>query len=171
MELECPFTRVMEADYASKLWLPLRAGLETLLQPSSTPLSMELLSRAVFNACCCGFADRLQGDLLALIDQHARKTSSLTKPSQVEVQMRAALPIVRGVFSYFDREYADGQLLERMLQNMENGLAANHATIDEGALLHGGKRRRAVAADPCATDSQRESANREASKRLRGAPT
>jgi len=177
---------VMEADYTGSVWPSLRHGVEVLLRPDdAAPLSMESLSRAVYNACCCGFADRLQDDLLALIDQHARERTSgvLAESSSTEIEaaLRAALPSVGAVFGYLDREYAGGRLLERMTQHMEDGLAASRAAAVAGsAPLSANKRRNSMRADGAPEGSGGTSGSpaaqagegaREAAKRLRSGNT
>ena len=128
MELEQPLRRpstplMTEDDYAGSVWPLLAAALEALLHSAPRPQSMEVLSRAVFNTCCAGLSDRLLRDLLALIEQQVGTAVSFNGVSAAETRVRNALPIIRGLFGYVDREYADGLLLERMVQRLEESLA------------------------------------------------
>lgn len=125
---------LLEVEYSERVWPFLRSRLLTLLHPPSPshpPLSMETLARAVYNACCCGFAERLHGDLLGLVESDASERAALLPldhPSIAAAHMEAMhslLPIVRSVFAYLDREYASGELLERLVQRMESGFASH----------------------------------------------
>ncbi|KAL1507668.1 hypothetical protein AB1Y20_007284 [Prymnesium parvum] len=124
---------VAEEDYVHSVWPSLRRGVDALLRPADRPLlSMEPLSRAVYNCCCSGLASRLQEDLLALVDELSRqRTAEPHDATQLEAELRAALPHVAALFGYLEREYSEGRLLEAMERRVEDAVAASRPAARE----------------------------------------
>ena len=125
---------IPESVYSDSLWPTLQQAVEVMLHPENTTvrLSMESLMRAIYNACTCGYAERLRDDLLGFIQQHARDCGGSTatgcsRAGEMKVALIAALPTVRMVFNHLDIEYADGELLQQMTEMVRDGLAASTA--------------------------------------------
>ena len=112
-----PRPALTEQHYEQTVWPTLESGVERLLEANAEPQSLEVLHRAVHNACCCGMAQRVETDLLSFITRHA---SAIARRLPLRGDGLADLHEILGpvctVFAYLDREYLSGRLEPRMTQ-------------------------------------------------------